>query len=217
MGSVIFGGPKESDENEEVGAGEGDEKMKLDENDDVQSISSLLDEAQTAAARTTKILPAKGWMKGQVVKSIKAHRKTMKDAKEAKTAKAKAETYATKAKANAAKVMKGAKMVMKAAMKNKKKTVKVMKGAKMVMKGSKAKEAKGERKACQDGHDLSNPILMTRMTQAKTGRVRTYIQGKTKLRPRWFLICEVSLAQHPSHYQIMQEVAFNWCSNIINS
>ena len=75
LGSVIFGGPKESDENEEDGAGEGDEKMKLDENDDVQSISSLLDEAQTAAARTTKILPAKGWMKGQVAESIKAHRK----------------------------------------------------------------------------------------------------------------------------------------------
>ena len=62
-------------------------------------------------------------------------------------------------------------------------------------------------------HNMTACITATRITQAKTGNVRTYVQGQTAdmtdENNKWILIAEISQAQFPHHYSLVQQVMYH--------
>ena len=59
-------------------------------------------------------------------------------------------------------------------------------------------------------HNLQAKIAATRIRQAKTGNVRTYIQGQTlDTAKQWILIAEISQAQSPDHHALVQQVMYH--------
>ena len=69
----------------------------------------------------------------------------------------------------------------------------------------KAKQCKEPKK-----HNLQAKITATKIRQAKTGNVRTYIQGQTlDTAKQWILIAEISQAQSPDHHALVQQVMYH--------
>ena len=60
-------------------------------------------------------------------------------------------------------------------------------------------------------HNVEAPIIKTKLTHAKTGNIRTYLQGMTsdmtENNKRWILITEITQAQSTNHVKLMREVS----------
>ena len=95
-----------------------------------------------------------------------------------------------------------------------------MQAAKEALKVAKAVGAKAmkaatcrKRKATggskeQKPHDLSAPITSTRLRQAKSGNIRTYIQGLVNAgtpAAQWILVAEINERQSPDHHSLMMK------------
>ena len=62
-------------------------------------------------------------------------------------------------------------------------------------------------------HNMTACITATRIMQAKTGNVRTYVQGQTADMTdedgKWILIAEISQTQSPHPYALVQQVRYH--------
>ena len=50
---------------------------------------------------------------------------------------------------------------------------------------------------------MESPIIMAKLRSAVSGNIRTYMQGQTAKYKTWFLICEITEKNDPTHYQKM--------------
>ena len=87
-------------------------------------------------------------------------------------------------------------------------------GAKVVAKhqskgGDKAAKvvAQHTKETKKHNHNWQATITATKIRQAKSGNVRTYVVGQTIASAnQWILIAEISQTQSPDHHALMQQV-----------